>query len=187
MTHLRKMMLEELQRRNYAQSTVEAYISALREFARYFKRPPDQLGPDHVRQFQLHLLRDRNLAPNTVKQRMAAVQFFFLRTLKRAYLREDFPYPKIPRRLPVILSQEEVTRLTDSAVAPPISAGSGKHCGPSRRRAVALRPKQRYGLHRGALFGGTPSTELSPLLRCRATAPIGSSEAWFSGSANRLM
>jgi len=90
------MMLEELQRRNYAQSTVEAYISALREFAGYFKRPPDQLGPEHIRQFQLHLLQDRKLAANTVKQRMAAVQFFFTRTLKRAYTRSDFPYPKAP-------------------------------------------------------------------------------------------
>ena len=115
MTHLRKMMLEELQRRNYAKSTVVAYTSALRDFAKYFHKPPDQLGPEHIRQFQLHLLRDRKLAASTVKQRMAAVQFFFVRTLKRAYLREDFPYPKVPRRLPEILSQEEVTRLIDSA------------------------------------------------------------------------
>jgi len=113
-THLRKMMLDELQRRNYAQSTVDAYVSALREFANYFHQPPDQLGPEHVRQFQLHLLRDRKLAANTVKQRMAAVQFFFARTLKRPYLRTDFPYPKAPRRLPNILSQEEVTRLIDA-------------------------------------------------------------------------
>ena len=115
MTQLRKMMLDELQRRNYAQSTVDAYISALRDFAEYFKRPPDQLGPDHIRQFQLHLLRDRKLATNTVKQRMAAIQFFFARTLKRPYLRDDFPYPKSPKRLPAVLSQEEVSRLIDSA------------------------------------------------------------------------
>ena len=115
MTRLRQMMLEELQRRNYAKSTVEAYTSALRDFAKYFHKPPDQLGPEHIRQFQLHLLRDRKLAASTVKQRMAAVQFFFVRTLKRAYLREDFPYPKVPRRLPEILSQEEVARLIDSA------------------------------------------------------------------------
>ena len=115
MTHLRKMMLEELQRRNYAQSTVDAYVHALREFAGYFKRPPDELGPDHIRQFQLHLIRDRKLAVNTVKQRMAAIQFFFLKTLKRAYLKEDFPYPKTPRRLPDVLSQEEVARIIDSA------------------------------------------------------------------------
>jgi site-specific recombinase XerD len=109
------MMLDELQRRNYAQSTVTAYISALREFAGYFKRPPDQLGPEQIREFQLHLIRDRKLAVNTVKQRMAAVQFFFLKTLKRAYLQEEFPYPKTPSKLPAVLSQEEVTRLIDSA------------------------------------------------------------------------
>src|SRR6266852_4683677 len=114
-TQLRKMMLDELQRRNYAQSTVDAYISALREFAKYFNRPPDQLGPEHIRQFQLYLLRDRKLAANTVKQRVAAVRFFFVRTLKRPYLREDIPYPKAPRHLPVILSQEEVARLIDAA------------------------------------------------------------------------
>jgi integrase/recombinase XerD len=114
-TRLRKMMLEELQRLNYAHSTVQAYTLALRQFAAYFHRPPDQLGPEHIREFQLHLLRDRKLAPATVKQRMAAVQFFFARTLKRPYLREDFPYPKLPRRLPVVLSQEEVAKLIDSA------------------------------------------------------------------------
>jgi site-specific recombinase XerD len=109
------MMLEELQRRNYAQSTVETYISAVEDFSGYFHQPPDRLGPEHIRQFQLHLIRDRRLAVNTVKQRMAAIQFFFLRTLKRAYLKEEFPYPKAPRRLPSILSQEEVTRLIDAA------------------------------------------------------------------------
>lgn len=115
MTRLRKLMLEELQRRNYAQTTVQAYTLALRQFAKYFHQPPDQLGPEHVRQFQLYLLRDQKLAANTVKQRVAAVRFFFIRTLKRPYLREDFPYPKTPRRLPVVLSQEEVTRLIDAA------------------------------------------------------------------------
>ena len=104
MTRLRQMMLDELQRRNYAQSTAEAYIRALRDFARFFRRPPDQLGPEQVRQFQLHLLRDRKLAANSVKQRMAAVRFFFVRTLKRPFPQEELPYPKLPRRLPAILS-----------------------------------------------------------------------------------
>ena len=47
MTQLRKMMLEELERRNYSQSTVRAYVRTIRDLARYFNRPPDQLGPDH--------------------------------------------------------------------------------------------------------------------------------------------
>jgi integrase/recombinase XerD len=114
-THLRKMMLEELQRRNYAQSTVDTYISAMQEFARYFKQPPDQLGPEHVRQFQLHLIQDRKLAPKTVQVRMAALQFFFARTLKRPWPRHEFSYPRLPVRLPTILSPEEATRVIDSA------------------------------------------------------------------------
>jgi len=61
--------------------------------------------PDHIRQFQLYLLRDRKLATNTVKQPMAAIQFFFARTVKRPHFRDAFPYPKSPRRLPAILSQ----------------------------------------------------------------------------------
>ena len=55
-TQLRKMMLEELQRRNYSQATVRAYLMAVRQFAEYFRRPPDQLGPDHIRLPALTLL-----------------------------------------------------------------------------------------------------------------------------------
>ena len=49
MTDLRKLMLEELERRNYARETVRAYMSAVEDFTRYFHRRPDQLGPDHIR------------------------------------------------------------------------------------------------------------------------------------------
>ena len=57
MTHLRKLMLEELQRRNYSQTTVTSYINIVAAFAKYFHRPPDQLGPDEIRSYQLHLLK----------------------------------------------------------------------------------------------------------------------------------
>jgi len=114
-THLRKMMLDELQRRNYAQTTAEAYIHALKEFAGYFRRPPDRLGPKEISHFQLHLLRDRGLSPQTVKQHIAAVRFFFVHTLKRHYPPSEFRYPKTPRRLPIILSKDEVKRMIDAA------------------------------------------------------------------------
>ena len=115
MTHLRQLMLDELQRRNYAQSTAEAYIHALREFAAHYHRPPDKLGPREVSEFQLHLLRDLKLSPQTVKQHIAAVRFFFLHTLKRHFPPGEFCYPKTPQRLPIILSKEEVQRMIDAA------------------------------------------------------------------------
>jgi integrase/recombinase XerD len=114
-THLRKLMLDELQRRNYSQSTVETYTFILREFTKYFGRAPDQLGPEHIRQYQVHLFRERKLAPSSVTQRVAALRFFFVKTLRRHYMLEHIPFPKEHRPLPTVLSQEEVALLIDSA------------------------------------------------------------------------
>jgi integrase/recombinase XerD len=114
-TQLKRMMLDELQRRNYAQNTVRSYISAVEEFAAYFNKRPDQLGPDHIRAYQVHLFRERKLASGTVEQRGAALRFFFVKTLRRPYLPDDIPFPKRQRRLPTVLSQDEAARLIDSA------------------------------------------------------------------------
>ena len=69
MTHVRKMMLEKLERGNYSESTKRTYVRTIEDLARYFKRPPDQLEPEHIRQYQAYLFRDRKLSPNTVNQR----------------------------------------------------------------------------------------------------------------------
>src|SRR6266542_5300146 len=108
-------MLEELQRRNYATTTVDSYIHAVERFAKHFKRRPDQLNQDHLRTYQAYLLRERKLGPRTVRLHVAALRFFFLKILKRRYSLDDTPYPKAPRRLPQILSVDEVTRLIDAA------------------------------------------------------------------------
>lgn len=115
MTQLRKRMLEELQRRNYSQSTIESYLHAVEDFARHFGTSPDLLNQEHVRQYQLHLVHDRKLAVNTIVGRIAALRFFFVKTLRRPYQREDLPSPKRPKKLPTVLSQDEVARLIDSA------------------------------------------------------------------------
>ena len=107
-------MLDELQRRNYAKTTVQYYIQAVERFAKHFHRPPDQLNQTHLREYQAYLLRDRKLEPRTVKLHVSALRFFFVKTLKRPYLLDDIPYPKVPRRLPTILTVEEVTRLIDA-------------------------------------------------------------------------
>jgi integrase/recombinase XerD len=116
MTHLRKMMLEELERRNYAQATIDCYLRAVAEFSLHFHRPPNQLGPDHIRQYQAHLFGRRKLAPSTVTQRLAALRFFYIKTLRKPWSVAETPYPKKVQRLPIILSAEEVAQLIDSAV-----------------------------------------------------------------------
>jgi integrase/recombinase XerD len=114
-THLRRVMLDELQRRNYAKTTVDAYIHAVERFAKHFKRPPDRLTHDHLRTYQAYLLRERKLGPRTVRLHVAALRFFFVKTLRRRYLLDDTPYPKVPRRLPTILTVEEIRQLIDAA------------------------------------------------------------------------
>jgi site-specific recombinase XerD len=111
-------MIEELDRRHYAPSTTRAYLRAVEDFSRYFKRSPDQLGPDHIRQYQAHLFRERKLSPNSVTQRLGGLRFFFIRTLKQSWSAELTPYPKKVLRLPSILSQEEVNSLIESAPTP---------------------------------------------------------------------
>ena len=115
MTHLRQAMLEELHRRNYAASTIAYYIHNVEQFARFFKRAPDRLTPAHLRTYQVYLLRERKLAPRTVRLHVCAIRFFFVKTLKRRYSLDDTPYPKAPRRLPKILSIDHVRQLIDAA------------------------------------------------------------------------
>jgi len=108
-------MLDELQRRSYAQNTVRAYVHAIEDFARYFGKSPDQLGPEQIRDYQVHLFRDCKLSPGTVEGRGAALRFLYVKTLRRPYLQDDIPFPKRSRRLPLVLSPEEMTLLIDSA------------------------------------------------------------------------
>jgi integrase/recombinase XerD len=117
-THLRKMMLEELQRLNYSESTTRAYIRTVEDFARRFRCSPDRLGPEHIREYQAELFKKRKLSPATVVQRLAALRFFYIKTLKKAWGIAETPYPKQGFRLPTILSQEEVARLIDAALTP---------------------------------------------------------------------
>lgn len=115
MTHLRTKMLDELQRRNYSHRTANTYIRIVRDFTAYFHRSPDKLGPEHIRQYQAYLFQSKNLSSASVSQYVSALRFFYVKTLRRQFLTEHIPFPKSPRRLPAVLSSEEVTRLIDAA------------------------------------------------------------------------
>jgi integrase/recombinase XerD len=116
MTPLRQRMTEELQRRNYSQATIESYILAVKDFAQYFGKSPVLLGTEDVRSYQLHLINQKRLAPNTVKARMSALRFLYWKTIKRRDLCfDDLPLAKTPVRLPNVLSPEEVASLIEAA------------------------------------------------------------------------
>ena len=115
MTHLRKMMLEELQRRHYSESTTRRYIRFIERFAKHFHCSPDRLGPRHIREYQAQLFTVHKLTPGSVTNHLCALRFLYIQTLKRPWSIADTPYPKKRYRLPTILSQEEVTQLIDAA------------------------------------------------------------------------
>jgi integrase/recombinase XerD len=114
-THLRKTMLEELQRRNYAHRTTRCYIRTVEDFSRRFHCSPDRLGPRQIREYQAELFQKRKLSPGTVAVRLAALRFFYIKTLKKGWSITETPYPKKRRRLPTVLSQQEVARLINAA------------------------------------------------------------------------
>jgi site-specific recombinase XerD len=108
-------MLAELQRRNYSSATIRQYITAVKQFADHFGRSPEQLGPNETREYQTYLLKDRKLAPRTVKARTSALRFVYVHTLRRPYMLEHLPIPKVPLTLPNVLTQEELQRVIESA------------------------------------------------------------------------
>src|SRR5260370_13331672 len=112
------MMLEELQRRNYSEDTTRFYIRIVEDVSRRFNRPPDGLGPRHIREYQAELFQKRKLSPGTVAHYLSALRFFYIKTLKKGWSVAETPYPKQPFHLPSILSQEEVARLIDAALTP---------------------------------------------------------------------
>ena len=107
MTQLRQIMLEELRRRNYAESTIRAYLRTVEHFSLYFHRSPDQLGPEHIRQYQAALFTRWKLAPGTVTQRLAALRFFYVQVLKRSWSIAETPYPKKVLHLPQVSARKK--------------------------------------------------------------------------------
>jgi integrase/recombinase XerD len=114
-TKLLQRLHDELVRRHYATTTRESYLRIVKAFHRRSGGRLDRVGPDDLRRYQVYLLEERKLAVGTVVAEIAALRFFFLRVLKRRDMKEDLPYPKRRRRLPVVLSPEEVQRLIAGA------------------------------------------------------------------------
>jgi integrase/recombinase XerD len=113
-TPLRQRMLEDLQIRQFSPTTIRIYLHAVAEFARHFNKPPDQLGAEHIRRYQLFLVKEKNVAPSTYIQAVCALRFLYTHTLHRKVAIERIPFPRRERKMPLILSREEVKALLEA-------------------------------------------------------------------------
>lgn len=109
MTPLRKRMIEDLLVRNLSPRTIDTYVRMVSRFAVHHGRSPDKLGAEDVRTYQVHLL-DKKTSWSQFNQSVCALRFLYNVTLERGWPIERLPYGKKPKRLPVVLSQEQVLR-----------------------------------------------------------------------------
>ena len=110
MTPLRQRLIHDMQLRNYSSYTIRGYVAFLAQFARYFRRSPAVLTPEHARQYQLHLLR-RKVSWSTFNQSVCALRFLYGTTLGRKDYIPRLPFGKKPRHIPVVFSRDEVLKL----------------------------------------------------------------------------
>lgn len=111
----RDMMERDLQIRGFSPCTQQCYLGRMKEFVRYFMRPPDELTTDDINRYQLHLARERKVSWGVFNQSVAALRFFYSITLQKKDLEmERIPYQKTGRKLPIVLSQQEVKTLLET-------------------------------------------------------------------------
>jgi integrase/recombinase XerD len=113
-TLLRQRMLEDLQIRHYCPATIRIYLRAMAEFAHHFGKAPDRLGAEHIRQYQLFLIKEKKVSLSTLIQMVCALRFFYTHTLSRKISIERIPFPRREKKLPLILSCEEVKALLEA-------------------------------------------------------------------------
>lgn len=111
MTTLRQRMIEDLKLRNRSPRTIQSYIAHVANFARYFGKSPELLGLEEIRQYQVYLAERRKVSWSNYNQAVCALRFFYRHTLGRDWTVGHIPFPRQPKKLPVVLSQAEVKRL----------------------------------------------------------------------------
>lgn len=117
MTLLRERMAEDLRIRNYSPRTIETYVSMMVRFTGEFGKPPGQLGPDEIRTFQVRMI-ERKVSWTQFNQAVCAMRFFYRVTLPRGFAVEHIPFAKAPKKLPTVLSVDEVRRLLSATTNP---------------------------------------------------------------------
>lgn len=114
MTTLRQRMIDDLKVRNRSSRTIKTYVAQVANFARHFGRSPELLGPEEIRQYQVYLVEQGRVSWSYFNQTVCALRFLYRYTLGRDWAVAHIPFPRQPRKLPVVLSQAEVIQLFDA-------------------------------------------------------------------------
>jgi len=104
-------MLEDMRIRNFSERTQEQYVIYTSVFAKHFGKSPEILGPEQIRSFQIHMLEERKVSPETLNVAVSALRFLYGVTLQRDWDIRVIPYARRPKKLPIVLSRKEVAQL----------------------------------------------------------------------------
>lgn len=109
------LFVDDLTRRGMATNTIDTYVRCVRNLIKHYMRPPDELSPDDIKAFQLHLTKERKVASSTFNLYTHAIRFFFMKTLQKDWKINFFPYHRKGRALPEILNAQELNALFEAA------------------------------------------------------------------------
>ncbi len=114
-TRLRDRMIAEMEVRGLNEATKKQYLDDMEKFIEFYKnRPPMKIGVEDIKAYQLYLIKERQLAPNSINKQLSVIRFFYRNVLGRHWYADALPRVKAPRTLPAVLSEEEVAAMIDS-------------------------------------------------------------------------
>ena len=106
-------MADDLKLRNYSANTIDTYTWHVTKFCEYFGKPPERLGPKHIREYQLFLVNEKKASWSSFNQAVCSLRFLYETTLGKPWAVKHIPFGKRPKKLPIVLSGEEAKRLLE--------------------------------------------------------------------------
>lgn len=110
MMPLRQRFIDDLRVRNYAPGTIKQYVGAVAQFSRHFERSPAELGPEHIREYQTYLVNTKRVSWSVFNCAVCSLRFIYKVTLGKPWMIEHIPFPKQEKKLPVVMSADELAR-----------------------------------------------------------------------------
>ena len=117
MTALRRRFIEDLELRNLRENTIKTYVLSVRQFAKFFGKSPELLGPEQIRSYLLHLVREKKASRSTYRIALAALRSLYRTTLKKSWVVDGIEQARTEKKLPVVLSMDEVERFFEALVS----------------------------------------------------------------------